>query len=222
VFYRSLRFSNFSDSEEFMIIEIEGIDGVGKTTQCELLKEHLQQQGRNVVIVKDLESTELGRNVRKVLVGNGSRPPATELFSFLACKAQLFSEVVVPIISDGGIVICDRGIGSLMSYFEFFGFSKPFLLHTTELATNGLRPDITILIDVTVEEATRRKEGKAEQSKFDRMDNEFFQRQRASFLELAELPSWVVVDGTLTTEEMHAYISDLVEKALFTQTKPLV
>lgn len=197
-----------------MIIEIEGIDGVGKTTQCELLRAHLQQRGRDVIVVKDLESTELGRGIRKVLIGNESRPPEVELFSFLACKSQLFSQVIIPFISNGGIVICDRGIGSFISYFESLGFSRAFLLNAIELAINGLRPKLTLLLDVTVEEATRRKTNKPEQSKFDLMGNEFFQKQREVFLSLSGASSWAIVDGSLPIEETKVLISHHVESVI--------
>lgn len=198
-----------------MIIEIEGIDGVGKTTQCELLKTWLQQQGRNAIVVKDLESTELGRGIRKVLISNESRPLEVELFSFLACKSQLFSQVIIPTISSNGIVICDRGIGSFVSYFESLGFSQPFLFNAIELAINGLRPKVTFLLDVVVEEATRRKANKREQSKFDLMGNEFFRKQREVFLSLSEKFSWVVVDGLLPIEETHSLIVRYMENVLF-------
>lgn len=198
-----------------MIIEIEGIDGVGKTTQCELLKAWLQQQGRNAIVVKDLESTELGRGIRKVLISSESRPPEVELFSFLACKSQLFSQVIVPTISGDGIVICDRGIGSFVSYFESLGFSRPFLFNAIELAINGLRPRVTFLLDAIVEEATRRKANKQEQSKFDLMGNDFFQKQRNIFLSLSEKLSWVVIDGSLPIEETHSLIVRYLESVLF-------
>lgn len=197
-----------------MIIEIEGVDGVGKTTQCELLKEYLQQQGKDVIVVKDLGSTELGRGIRKVLTSGESRPPEVELFSFLACKAQLFSQVIVPFISSNGIVICDRGVGSFVSYFESLGFSRSFLLNAITLAINGLRPKLTLLLDVDIEEAAHRKDKKLEQSKFDLMSNEFFRKQREVFLDLSKEASWVVVDGSLSVEGISALISHHVESVL--------
>lgn len=197
-----------------MIVEMEGIDGVGKTTQCELLKTRLQQQGRKAVVVKDLESTELGKGIKNVLVRNESRPPEVELFSFLACKSQLYSQVIVPTVSDGGIVICDRGIGSFISYFEAIGFSRLFLLNAIELAINGLRPNITILLDVSVEEAVRRKAKKPVQSKFDLMGDDFFHRQRAVFLDLSQASTWSVVDGSTSIEETHSDIAERIGSIL--------
>lgn len=197
-----------------MIVEIEGIDGVGKTTQCALLRARLQQQGRKAVVVKDLENTELGKGIKNVLVRNESRPPEVELFSFLACKSQLYSRVIIPIVSDGGIVICDRGIGSFISYFEAIGFPRLFLLNAIDLVINGLRPDITILLDVSVKEAVRRKAKKPVQSKFDLMGDDFFHRQRAVFLDLSQASTWTVVDGLMSIEETHSVIVECIGSVL--------
>ncbi len=197
-----------------MIIEIEGIDGVGKTTQCELLRASLEKAGWNVAIVKDLESTELGRGIRKILVSGEPRTIEAELFSFLACKSQLYSQVIIPTLKSGGVVICDRGIGSFVSYFESHGFSRSFLLDAIELGINRLRPELTLLLDVSTKIATERKSKKTEQSKFDMMGEKFFSRQRRIFLELSQSPSWVVIDGRLPTGDIHQIISRHVESVL--------
>ncbi|HUX35635.1 MAG TPA: dTMP kinase [Candidatus Paceibacterota bacterium] len=197
-----------------MIIEIEGIDGVGKTTQCGLLKNKLEEKGMHVMVVKDLESTELGREISSVLVKTGSRPSEVELFSFLACKSQLFSQVIIPSITNGGIIICDRGIGSFVSYFESLGFNRAFLFRAIELAINGFRPNLTILLDVDVSEAEKRKSKKTNQSKFDMMGASFFQLQRDVFLDLSREFSWVTINGSLGIDETHSIITCLVENIL--------
>lgn len=196
------------------IIEIEGIDGVGKTTQCELLRKGLEQQGKQTIVVKDLESTALGRGIRKVLVGSESRPAEVELFSFIACKAQLFSQVVEPAISAGTIVICDRGVGSFLSYFEAQGFSRLFLRKAIELAIKNTRPMITILLDTPVVEAMRRKTQKNDPSKFDLMGSHFFRKQRDIFLRLSRSPTWKVIDGTLPIETTYGLVSEQVQNVL--------
>lgn len=197
-----------------MLIEIEGIDGVGKTTQCELLGNYLRQQQRDVVIVKDLESTEIGRGIRRILTSDEPRTVEVELFSFLACKSQLYSQVIAPTIARGGIVICDRGIGSFISYFESHGFSRDFLLRTIKLGTGGLSPKLTVLLDISTTEAAIRRAKKSEHSKFDLMGDEFFSKQKKVFLDLSQAPSWVVIDGTLSTENIHLHISRHVENVL--------
>lgn len=197
-----------------MIIEIEGIDGVGKTTQCELLRIWLTSTGKSTIIVKDLESTDIGNGIRDVLVRNVTRPTEVEMFAFLACKSQLFSEVILPFERSGGIVICDRGIGSFLSYFASSGYTQSFLNGAIEIAINGERPDLTILIDVSVEVARQRKAQKFSQSKFDLMSDEFFTKQRSTFLELSQHPKWRVIDGTLSiseiSETIKQYIGEMV------------
>jgi dTMP kinase len=197
-----------------MIIEIEGIDGVGKTTQCDLLMARLFQNGRRAVVVKDLESTELGRGVRKVLMRNEACSPEVELFSFLACKSQLFSQVIVPTLFNGDIVICDRGIGSFISYFESHGFLRPYLKEVVDLATNRRRPDVTILLDVSIDEAVLRKSKKVNQSRFDMMGDDFFTKQRESFLSLAEELGWNIIDGSQPINDIYTAIYSRVQNAL--------
>jgi dTMP kinase len=197
-----------------MIIEIEGIDGAGKTVQCNLLKERLTETGRNVIVVKDLESTPLGKGVRQVLVQNDSRKREVELFAFLACKAQLYTQVITPFVATGGIVVCDRGIGSFISYFESLGLPRQFLSNSVDLALNGLRPRITIFINTSVDEADRRKAEKQSLSKFDLMGDDFFHKQHQVFVDLAHSPSWRTVDGSGSIEEIAGHIFEHVGSVL--------
>ncbi len=196
-----------------MIIEIEGIDGVGKTTQCNLLKNYLEDLGRRVLVVKDLDSTLRGREIRKIL-NDEAISHEEELFLFSVCKSRLFSEIIIPHISKEGIIICDRGVGSFISYFESFGFSRVSLSGVAHLATSGILPHVTILIDLNIEEAAKRKTQKLEQSKFDLMSNAFFERQRNIFLQLAQDLSWVSLDGNQGINEIHQIIISIVKRFL--------
>ncbi len=193
-----------------MLIEIEGIDGVGKTTQCSLLKEWLHCKQRKVIVVKDLGSTNLGKSIRDVITKNDMKSPRTELFSFLACKSQLFSEIIIPFLNNGGIVICDRGTGSFVSYFEALGFDRDFLLQMVNLSTNNLNPHLTILLDTPTKEATGRIGLRADKSKFDEMGERFFSRQREIFLDLSSGSSWVKIEGINSVEKTHSLITTYV------------
>jgi len=197
-----------------VIIEIEGIDGVGKTTQCELLRKALAQAGKEAIVVKELESTEIGHGIREVLVRNVARPTEVELFAFLACKSQLFAQVILPFEERGGIVICDRGVGSFLSYFSASGYPLSFLNGAIEIAINGRRPDLTILIDMPVKEARKRKLNKLTQSKFDLMSDAFFRTQRAMFLELSESPKWRIVDGASSIDATCGVIRRFVDEII--------
>lgn len=191
-----------------MIIEIEGIDGAGKTTQVRLLKQALEEQGHSVLIVKDLDSTEIGRKIKEMFVSDAPRYKAVELFGFLCCKAHLFSEVVAAAVKDGVYVLCDRGFGSLISYFEAHGFERANLEAMLSIAVPELRPTYTILLDLPVKEALRRNMAKQSFSKFDNMGAAFFEQQRLIYLSLSERTDWHVIDATRTIEDLH---SDILE-----------
>lgn len=197
-----------------MLIEIEGIDGVGKTTQCELLKSWFLKKGKLAIIVKDFESTKLGKSIKEFIVSDELKSRKTELLSILACKSHLFSNIIISSLEKNSVVICDRGIGSFISYFESFGFERKFLSRIVRLSTSGFRPDLTFLIDVSVEEAIRRNGNKQEQSKFDKMEPIFFYKQREIFLELSRESSWVKINGGDSIKHIHLMIVRLLEKKL--------
>ena len=189
-----------------MIIEIEGIDGAGKTTQVRLLKQALENKGHEVLIVKDLDSTEIGRKIKEMFVSDAPRAKAVELFGFLCCKAHLFSEVVDTAVRDETYVLCDRGFGSLISYFEAHGFEREKLEAMLEIAVPELRPSHTILLDLPVKEALRRNMAKQSFSKFDNMGARFFNLQRAIYLSLSERADWHVINAERSIEELHGDI----------------
>lgn len=189
-----------------MIIEIEGIDGTGKTTQCHLLKCAIEERGKQAIIVKDLESTELGKQIRTILVTDAPRSSGMELFSFLCCKAHLLEQVVLPELEKGTYIICDRGRGSLLSYFEALGFSRTFLLEALSFVLPPQYASRTFYIDLEVKEALRRNTTKPVASKFDKMGADFFERQRHIYHELAQKEAWVVIDGTHPIDTIHRMI----------------
>jgi dTMP kinase len=199
-----------------VIIEIEGIDGVGKTTQCRLLKNWLESRGSRAIVVKDLETTLFGRQIKSILITDSPRSNQAELFAFLCCKSQLFTEVVEQELERGTHVICDRGIGSFLSYFEVFGFNRELLLQLLSIAVpNEPVTPVTFLIDLEVREALTRNLSKSAHSKFDGMGTRFFEDQRNVFLDLARANRWTVVDGRGSVAEVHeAIVSalDLPEK----------
>ena len=197
-----------------MLIEIEGVDGVGKTTQSHLLKSWIRKEkGKKAIVVKDIDSTKVGRSMSKI-IRNTKMPLMVELFFFLACKSELHSRVIKPFISKGGVVICDRGIGSFISYFEAQGFKREFLFKIVALATNNMKPIITLLLDVPINEAVRRNMKKENQSIFDKMGESFLKLQREIFLNLSQSRSWVTVEGFKTIKETHLIIRRSLSKEL--------
>ena len=198
-----------------MIIEIEGIDGAGKTLQCRLLKNWLEtNSGRKAVIVKDLESTMLGRKMKELLVSESPRSKQVELFAFLCCKANLMSEVIEHELKTGTFIICDRGVGSFLSYFEVNGFDRDLLKKLIGFAVPTEYKSTTIFLDVSVETASTRNNSKATLSKFDGMGNDFFEKQRNAFLRLAEENLWEIIDGHMGVDKVHESITNFVLKKM--------
>jgi len=189
-----------------VIVEFEGIDGAGKTSQCRLLKSWFASQGQRALIVKDLESTELGLHTRQKLVSDMPRSNETELFAFLMCKAQLMYHIIQPALEDGTHIICDRGVGSMISYFEALGFKRDLLDQMLAIAVPPEYQTTTMLLDLSPLTAMARKAEQGGDSKFDNMGNDFFTAQRAIFLQLALGDNWKTLDGTLEQHELHTKI----------------
>jgi dTMP kinase len=196
-----------------MIIEVEGIDGVGKTSQCRLLKNWLEEKlGERAIIVKDLESTQLGRQIKGILVTDVPRSKEVELFGFLCCKAHLFAEIIEKELEAGTHIICDRGIGSFLSYFEVLGFDRSFLENVLLTAVpSGYSPQ-TLLLDADVHVAMQRNVSKSAHSKFDSMGGDFFERQRKIYLDLALSRQWSVVSSEQPLELVHMSVINSIER----------
>lgn len=196
-----------------MLIEVEGIDGAGKTTQCACLRSALETLGQNVLLVKEPGwGTEFGERLRGVIMTEVGRDNKAEMFSFLGCKAQLYAEVIIPSLATGKIVISDRGSGSFLSYNSIVaGVDVDDLRVLIDVATVCTRPTLTILLDLPADVAQERKRNQPlPLTRFDRMSSSFFRRQREVFKELAtKLPQWVVVDGTKGIEDITAEIMNL-------------
>lgn len=214
--YRSifhLESSTFTHGRFKVFIQIEGMDGVGKTTQCLLLRDWMIRGGTPAIIVKELESTNFGKKAREILVQGALNTNMAEMFLFLASKAQAFSEVILPALAKGECVISDRGDGSFISYNSSLGLDLGLLLDLLNIANLGTTPNLTILLDLPVEDVQKRIALKATKSRFDLIDKLQLERQKRRFLELSRtMPNWVVLDGTRTIEDLHQQITQEVQK----------
>lgn len=196
-----------------MLIEIEGIDGAGKTVQCKLLQEFLGQcKGIDAIILKELTGTELGVKLKELLTSNAPKDAKAEVFSFLAAKAQLYVQILSPALNEGKWVIADRGSLSFLSYCHIIARMEiRTLRELMNIATGPLRPDITIVVDVPAETSTARMGCRENLSYFDQKGEKFFDAQRRVFKELCHLqPNCVIIDGTLSTEEVHTQVKNAV------------
>lgn len=207
-----------------LFITFEGPDGSGKSTQISLTVEYLRQKGLNVLCTREPGGTSIGDQVRSVLhdVANTEMAAQTEVLLYSASRAQLVQQVILPHLRLGGVVLCDRYADSTYAY-QGYGRQLDFytLRLITRFATQALKPDITIYLDLDVEEGLKRKvaansAGQGELNRMDRLALEFHQRVRAGYLEMAqaEPERWLVVDATASVEKVHRAICQRLEQVL--------
>ncbi len=184
-----------------MFITLEGPEGSGKTYQLPLLADYLRSRGMDVLTTREPGGTSIGEQVRTVLhsLENKEMNPRTEILLFQASRAQLVEQVIRPHIKLGGIVLSDRYADSTLAY-QGYGHQIDIesLRILVTFATGGLKPDLTLLLDVDVETGLRRKELKGEWNRLDAYNLEFHQRVRQGYLQLAKAESdrWVMIDAS--------------------------
>ena len=202
-----------------LFISIEGPDGSGKSTQIELLREYLNQKGYSIVITREPGGTPIGESVRSILLNQDFREmdSTTELLLYAAARAQLVNEVIRPALEAGNAVICDRFIESSVVYQGIgrgLGIDRVYALN--DFALEGLRPQLTFLLDLDAEEGLRRKKN---QAVFDRMEAEglaFHQKIAKGYRLLADRdPERIIkISATLPIEKIHAMIVEEIESKL--------
>jgi dTMP kinase len=143
-----------------LFITFEGVEGSGKSTQARLLYQWLQVQGYPVILTREPGGTRISELIRRILVDlqHTEMASTTEILLFLAARAQLISELIRPYLETGGIVVCDRYIDSTYAY-QGYGLGRDLdeLQVITRIATGNLIPDLTIYLDLDVEEGLERK-----------------------------------------------------------------
>lgn len=197
-----------------LFITFEGADGCGKTTQLMLLAKYLKAQGREVVVTREPGARGLGEKIREILLNyDGEVSSRAEAFMFLADRAQHIDVIVNPAIKSGKIVLCDRHTDSSVAY-QGYGRRLDIdeIKRLNSIATNGKKPDMTLVFDIDVETSMARV-GDTK----DRMESagiEFFNRVRNGYLEIAKQePNRVkVLDASKSIEEIHKNVIALYEK----------
>ena len=135
-------------------ITFEGGDGSGKTTQLKALESYLAARGKSCLSTREPGGTSLGEHIRQVLLEVGQQPitSATELFLYLADRAQHIHEVIIPALDQGKIVLCDRHTDSTLAYQGYGrGIDLGLLRSLNDIASQGIKPDLTLLFDCPVE-----------------------------------------------------------------------
>lgn len=198
-----------------IFITLEGPEGAGKTTQLKLLSKWLEEQNVDHVITRDPGGTALGKPIRRILLNSESPVhPVTELLLYEADRAQNVSEVILPSLAEGKLVFCDRYIDSTIAY-QGYGrnLDRGLIDQMNEVATQGLRPVMTILFDIESSAGLAR----LHPSGHDRLEREaieFHQRVRQGYLELTkeEPKRWRIIDAGgpmhAVQEDLRRYVSE--------------
>ncbi len=208
------------------LISFEGLDGAGKTTQMGLLERWLEARGMPYIRTREPGGTPLGLEVRSLLL---NRPelaivPLAEAFLFQADRAQHFATLVIPALREGKLVITDRCFDASIAYQGFArGVGTELVEQLSMLATQGYKPDLTILLDLDPSQVHRRTDLAAdlsgtreERTRFDTEGEEFHKRVQEGFRSLARAhPERIkVVDASRSPEEIHKEIVGLVKSLL--------
>jgi dTMP kinase len=207
-------------------ITFEGGDGSGKTTQLKALESYLAARGKSCLSTREPGGTSLGEHIRQVLLEVGQQPitSATELFLYLADRAQHIHEVIIPALDQGKIVLCDRHTDSTLAYQGYGrGIDLGLLRSLNDIASQGIKPDLTLLFDCPVEiglSRTAQRQSTAasgrSEDRFEREKIEFHERIRVGFLELAraEPDRFRIINAAGSAEEVTQEIKNIIEREL--------
>jgi dTMP kinase len=192
-----------------VFVTFEGIEGSGKSTQARRLAARL---GPQTLLTQEPGGTDIGRAIRGLLLDHGhhAMAPAAEVLLFFADRAQHVAERVRPALAEGRSVVSDRYTDSSIAYQGYGrGLDRALILAVARLATDGLQPDLTILLDLPVETGLARAGRRGPQDRLESEVREFHDRVRAGYLEMAkaEPARWVRVDAEGSADEVAGRVS---------------
>ncbi|HMJ25167.1 MAG TPA: dTMP kinase [Pyrinomonadaceae bacterium] len=198
-------------------ITFEGIDGCGKSTQLRLLASELRVRGLKIVATREPGGTTLGQRLRAALLDvDETVDPLAELLVFAADRAHHVRTLLLPALQTDQIVLSDRYADATVAYQGAGrGFEPKLIQDIVQLATGGLRPDLTLLFDLSVAESavrTRRRVASKNHDRLDSEDAEFHTRVRNAYLEMARADSerFRVIDARGSTQETQQKVMDIV------------
>ncbi|MEX2224133.1 MAG: dTMP kinase [Candidatus Rokuibacteriota bacterium] len=200
-----------------VLITVEGVEGSGKSTQCARLAQHLSGRGHEVVRTSEPDGTPLGLRVRALFEAAGPTPtPLTQTFLFMAARQEHVMRVVAPALARGAVVISDRYADATVAYQGYGqGMDVQTIRELNMLATGGVLPDLTLVLDLDPDAGMRRIRGRALDA-FEKMGLAFHRRVREGYLEIArgDKNRVVVLDADREPDALHADVVRAVDELL--------
>jgi len=202
-----------------MFITLEGPEGSGKTSHIPILIDFLQHAGYKVTATREPGGTSIGDQIREVLLSNKNTAmhPRAEILLFQASRAQLVEQVINPRISRGEVVLCDRYADSTIAY-QGYGHQVNLdqLRSIVNFATGGLKPDLSILLDVDVQVGLQRRQKDGDVNRLDKFVVEFHRRVLAGYHTMvkSEPDRWVVIDANQEFETVQRDLQQVVIERL--------
>jgi len=200
-----------------MFFSLDGVDGTGKTTQQELFCDWLRAAGHDVVACRDPGGTELGEAIRDILLNSTSTPihRRAEMLLYMASRAQLVEEVIRPALDSGRTVVSDRFLLANVVYQGHAGgLSVPDLWDVGRIATDGIEPDLTFLLDMTAEAASQRI--RREKDRMEQQGLEYLAYVRQGYLDEAARRGdrIVVIDADRPVAEVQVDVQHAASQAM--------
>ncbi len=197
-------------------ITFEGIEGAGKSTQSVMLHNYLIEKNKKVILTKEPGGTETGKKIRQILLSHSDEifPPLAELFLYEADRNFHIHNLIKPKIDQGYTVICDRFTDSTLAYQGYArGLDIDFVKEINSIASEGIKPDITFLIDIPVEEGLKRIQIIREKDRIEKEEIDFHKKLREGFLKIAEeeRDRIVVLNGLEPPEKIFRQVIEILK-----------
>lgn len=207
-----------------MFITLEGPEGSGKTSHIPVLRDYLQEAGYPVFCTREPGGTSIGDQIREILLSNVNTEmhPRAEILLFQASRAQLVEEEIIPRVQRGEVVLCDRYADSTIAY-QGYGHKVDLVQLQTivNFATGGLKPDLSILLDLDVEIGLNRRQNDGGVNRLDAFVLSFHQRVREGYHQIVktEPERWRVIDASRSFDEVQGELREIVTARLETAEK---